>query len=149
MRSAASSVRRSALSSWALALVFSVLALSLTLAALDAMVIARTPFIPGCVVRSRPIGVLHLEDEHGGDEKLVCVPVDTTFPYYADVGERSDLPSIVLAQIEHFFKHYKDLESEKWVRIGQWGDAEEAKRIVIEAIAAAKAAKKAKKAKKG
>jgi inorganic pyrophosphatase len=76
------------------------------------------------------------------------VPVDTTFPYYSDVGERGDLPEIVLAQIEHFFKHYKDLESEKWVRIGQWGDAEEAKRIVIEAIAAAKAAKKAKKAKK-
>ncbi|MFN4096836.1 MAG: inorganic diphosphatase, partial [Sphingomonas sp.] len=69
--------------------------------------------------------------------------VDTTFPYYTDVGERGDLPSIVLQQIEHFFKHYKDLESEKWVRIGEWGDAEEAKRIVIEAIEAAKRAKAA------
>src|SRR3569623_133420 len=58
-----------------------------------------------------------------------------------DVGERQDLPSIVLQQIEHFFKHYKDLESEKWVRIGSWGDAEEARRIVLEAIEAAKAAK--------
>jgi inorganic pyrophosphatase len=108
---------------------------------LDALVIARSPFVPGCVVRARPIAVLKLEDEAGGDEKLVCVPVDTTFPYYTDIGERSDLPSIVLAQIEHFFKHYKDLESEKWVRIGEWGDAEEAKRIVLEAIEAAKAAK--------
>ena len=43
---------------------------------LDALVIARSPFIPGCVVRARPIGVLNLEDEHGGDEKLICVPVD-------------------------------------------------------------------------
>ncbi len=110
---------------------------------LDALVISRSPFIPGCVVRARPIGVLKLEDEAGGDEKLVCVPVDTTFPYYTDVGERGDLPSIVLQQIEHFFKHYKDLESEKWVRIGEWGDAEEAKRIVIEAIEAAKQAKAA------
>lgn len=79
---------------------------------LDALVVARSPFVPGCVVRARPIGVLKLEDEHGGDEKLICVPVDTTFPYYSDVGERGDLPSIVLQQIEHFFKHYKDLESE-------------------------------------
>jgi inorganic pyrophosphatase len=110
---------------------------------LDALVVARSPFVPGCVVRARPIGVLKLEDEAGGDEKLVCVPVDTTFPYYSDVGESSHLPSIVLQQIEHFFKHYKDLESEKWVRIGSWGDAEEAKRITVEAIEAAKVAKAA------
>ncbi|QNA86214.1 inorganic diphosphatase [Sphingomonas sp. So64.6b] len=111
--------------------------------ALDALVIARSPFIPGSVVRVRPIGVLKLEDEAGGDEKLITVPVDTTFPYYTDVGERGDLPSIVLAQIEHFFTHYKDLEPQKWVRIGNWGDAEEARRIVMEAIDAAKAAKDA------
>ena len=110
---------------------------------LDALVISRSPFIPGCVVRARPIGVLNLEDEHGGDEKLICVPVDTTFPYYSDVGERQDLPSIVLQQIEHFFTHYKDLEKEKWVRIGQWGDAADARRVVIEAIERAKNAKKA------
>ena len=73
---------------------------------LDAMVVARTPFVPGSVVRARPIGVLNLEDEHGGDEKLICVPVDSTFPYYTDVGERHDLPSIVLQQIEPFFTHY-------------------------------------------
>ena len=103
---------------------------------LDALVIARSPFIPGCVVRARPIGVLNLEDEHGGDEKLICVPVDTTFPYYTDVGERQDLPSIVLQQIEHFFTHYKDLEAEKWVRVGNWGDAEEARRIVKKRSAA-------------
>jgi inorganic pyrophosphatase len=107
---------------------------------LDALVVARSPFIPGCVVRARPIGVLNLEDEHGGDEKLICVPVDTTFPYYSDVGERQDLPSIVLQQIEHFFKHYKDLEEEKWVRVGEWGDAAAARAIVLEAIERARAA---------
>ena len=58
---------------------------------LDALVISRSPFIPGCVVRARPIGVLNLEDEHGGDEKLICVPVDSTFPYYSDIGEQKDL----------------------------------------------------------
>ena len=71
---------------------------------IDALVIARSPFVPGSVVRARPIGVLNLEDEHGGDEKLICVPIDSTFPYYSDVGERQDLPSIILQQIAHFFR---------------------------------------------
>ena len=101
---------------------------------IDALVIARTPFVPGSVVRARPIGVLNLEDEHGGDEKLICVPVDSTFPYYTDVGERQDLPSIVLQQIQHFFTHYKDREPDKWLRVGHWGDAEEAKKVLMEAI---------------
>ncbi|WP_109809055.1 inorganic diphosphatase [Sphingosinithalassobacter portus] len=110
---------------------------------LDALVVARSPFIPGCVVRARPIAVLNLEDEHGGDEKLVCVPVDSTFPYYTKVEEMEDLPEIVFKQIEHFFTHYKDLEAEKWVRVGTWGGAKEAQQIVIEAIERAKQAKAA------
>ena len=107
---------------------------------LDMLIMNSRPVVPGCVVRARPIGVLNLEDEHGGDEKLICVPVDSTFPYYSDVGERKDLPSIVLAQIEHFFTHYKDLEPDKWVRVGKWGDAGDARRIVLEAIERAKQA---------
>ena len=101
---------------------------------LDALVVARTPFIPGSVVRARPIAVLFLEDEAGGDEKLLTVPVDATFPYYSKVGEGADLPRIVMQQVEHFFTHYKDLEERKWVRVGHWGDAQEARRAVLEAI---------------
>ena len=108
---------------------------------LDALVVARSPFMPGCVVRARPIAVLMLEDEAGGDEKLLTVPVDATFPYYTKVGEKDDLPEIVMQQIEHFFTHYKDLEPKKWVRIGTWGDACAARRIITEAIERAKAAK--------
>ncbi|WCT73141.1 inorganic diphosphatase [Sphingomonas naphthae] len=108
---------------------------------LDALVIARSPFIPGSVVRVRPIAVLKLEDEAGGDEKLLTVPVDATFPYYSKINESSDLPEIVMQQIEHFFTHYKDLEKTKWVRIGNWGNVEEAKQIILEAIEADKAAK--------
>ena len=108
---------------------------------LDALVIARSPFIPGCVVRARPIAVLKLEDEAGGDEKLLTVPVDGTFPYYENVDEKEHLPAIVMQQIEHFFTHYKDLEPKKWVRVGSWGDASEAKRIVMEAIQAFEDAK--------
>ena len=111
---------------------------------LDALVVARSPFIPGCVVRVRPIAVLKLEDEAGGDEKLLTVPVDGTFPYYEKVNESSDLPLIVMQQIEHFFTHYKDLEAKKWVRVGIWGDATEAKQIILEAIEREKLAKAAK-----
>ncbi|EJL24093.1 inorganic diphosphatase [Novosphingobium sp. AP12] len=110
---------------------------------LDALVVARSPFIPGCVVKVRPIAVLNLEDEHGGDEKLLCVPVNSTFPYYSHVKEKEDLPDIVYQQVEHFFTHYKDLEKEKWVRVGTWGNAEDARRIVIEAIERYEADKKA------
>ncbi|HVL79608.1 MAG TPA: inorganic diphosphatase [Sphingomicrobium sp.] len=101
---------------------------------LDALVVARSPFIPGSVVRARPIAVLYLEDESGGDEKLLTVPIDSTIPYYSRVGERDDLPEIVMQQVEHFFTHYKDLEPQKWVRVGHWGNAEDARRTVCESI---------------
>jgi inorganic pyrophosphatase len=106
---------------------------------LDALVVARTPFIPGCVVRARPIAVLFLDDESGGDEKLLTVPLDSTFPYYSKIAEGSHLPEIVMEQVEHFFTHYKDLEPEKWVRIGHWGSADDARRVVMESIERARA----------
>ena len=101
---------------------------------LDVMVMARMPFITGCVVRCRPIAVLLLEDEAGGDEKILAVPTVKTSPYFADVEEGSDLPLIMRQQIEHFFTHYKDLEPEKWVRVGRWGGREDAHRVIAEAI---------------
>ena len=108
---------------------------------LDCLVMARWPFMPGCIVRARPIAVLFLEDEAGGDEKLLAVPEIKTSPYYTDVHEGTDLPAIVLEQIAHFFTHYKDLEPEKWVRVGKWGDAAAAQRVVMDSIARAEAAK--------
>ena len=107
---------------------------------LDVMVMARVPFIPGSVVRCRPIAVLLLEDEAGGDEKILAVPTKSTSPYFADVEEGEDLPLIMRQQIEHFFTHYKDLEPEKWVRVGHWLGREDACRIVVECIERAKAA---------
>ena len=105
---------------------------------LDALVLAHSPLISGCVIRVRPVGVLLMEDDKGGDEKLVTVPVDSTFPYFAEVEEADELPPIVKQQIEHFFSHYKDLEPGKWAKLGGWGDRETAKRLIVEAIARAK-----------
>ena len=97
---------------------------------LDCLVVARSPFFPGSVVRARPIAVLFLEDEAGGDEKLLAVPEVKTSPYYTDVHEGEHLPAIVLEQISHFFTHYKDLEPEKWTRVGRWGGREEAMDVI-------------------
>ena len=101
---------------------------------LDCLVVARSPFFPGSVVRARPIAVLFLEDEAGGDEKLLAVPEVKTSPYYTDVHEGEHLPAIVLEQISHFFTHYKDLEPEKWTRVGRWGNREEALQVIRDGL---------------
>ncbi len=101
---------------------------------IDALIVARTPFIAGCVVRARPVGVLLMEDDGGGDAKLLCVSVNKVHPYYADVAEYSDLPKILLDQIEHFFTHYKDLEPGKWVKCEGWEGKATAERLLLESI---------------
>ncbi|WP_265528089.1 inorganic diphosphatase [Sphingomicrobium marinum] len=106
---------------------------------LDCLVMTRWSLLPGTVIRARPVGVLHLEDEAGGDEKLLAVPVTKVSPYYENVENYTDLPPIVVEQIEHFFTHYKDLEKEKWVRIGRWGDRDDALQVVRNSIEKAKA----------
>jgi len=104
---------------------------------LDALVIAPSPIVAGAVIAVRPIGVLMMEDDKGGDEKLLTVPVDGVFPYHSKTAELADLPPIVTQQIEHFFAHYKDLEPGKWVKLNGWGNADDARRIILEAIARA------------
>jgi len=105
---------------------------------IDALVLGRVPVVPGAVVRSRPIGMLLMEDEAGMDEKLLMVPVTDLKPYYADVANYTDVPHILRRQIEHFFEHYKDLENDKWVKIIAWKNADEAAQGIVEAAARAK-----------
>ena len=107
---------------------------------MDILVVGPTPVVPGAVIRCRPVGALMMRDEAGGDEKVLAVPVDKLHPFYNGVDSWRALPSILTEQIAHFFKHYKDLEADKWVRVGEWGDAAEARRIVAEAIERAKQA---------
>ncbi len=104
----------------------------------DVLVVTQAQIIPGAVISVRPIGVLLMEDESGGDEKILAVPVTKTFPFYDKVKEYTDLPTILLEQIEHFFAHYKDLEKTKWVKIVGWKGSDVAKKLVLEAIDKAK-----------
>ena len=99
----------------------------------DVVLVAPSPVVTGCVVRCRPVGVLLMQDEKGVDEKILCVPVDKLHPYYSGVKSYRDLPTILTEQIQHFFEHYKDLEKGKWVKIEGWGDAAEAKKILVDA----------------
>jgi len=80
-----------------------------------------------------------MEDEAGGDEKIIAVPVTEVTKRYAHVTNYTDLPEITLQQIQHFFEHYKDLEPGKWVKVVKWGDATEAKKMLAEAIERARA----------
>ena len=107
----------------------------------DILVANTRPIIPGAVIAVRPIGVLKMTDEGGGDEKIIAVPVPKLTQRYAHVRNYTDLPEITRHQIEHFFVHYKDLEPNKWVKIVRWGDAEEARKLVLEGVERAKKAK--------
>ena len=82
-----------------------------------------------------------MEDESGGDEKIIAVPTSKLTRRYENVKNYSDLPKITLEQIEHFFTHYKDLEPGKWVKIKSWVGVEEAKKLVVEGLERAKKAK--------
>jgi inorganic pyrophosphatase len=107
----------------------------------DVVVANTRAIVPGAVMSCRVVGVLLMQDESGGDEKIIAVPSAKLTKRYENIHDYTDLPEITLQQIEHFFTHYKDLEPNKWVKIIRWGNAEEARKIVSEAIERAKAAK--------
>jgi inorganic pyrophosphatase len=102
------------------------------------LVASTRAIVPGAVMSVRPVGVLFMEDEAGGDEKIIAVPTSKLTQRYDKVKNYDDLPDITLQQIRHFFEHYKDLESGKWVKVLRWGDASEAQKLILEGIERAK-----------
>ncbi len=104
----------------------------------DVVVANTRAVVPGAIMSCRIVGVLVMEDEAGGDEKLIAVPGSKLTSHYDHVRECTDLLPITLEQIEHFFAHYKDLEKGKWVKIVRWGGAEEAQAMVLDGIERAK-----------
>lgn len=102
---------------------------------LDALVLLPEPLFPGVVVEARPIGVFNMTDEAGGDDKILCVPVD---PRSADVNDIGDVDRFTLGAIQHFFERYKDLEPGKHVEASDWADRAAAEKIIAEAFERAK-----------
>ena len=107
---------------------------------IDVLIANTRSLIPGCIINCRPVGVLRMRDEKGEDEKLVAVPSSKVTARYDKVHSYRDLPDIMIRQIAHFFEHYKDLEDSKWVKIDRWGDADEARQLILDAIARVKSA---------
>jgi inorganic pyrophosphatase len=105
---------------------------------LDVLVVTPYPVQPGAVIRCRPVGMLNMEDEAGGDEKLVAVPHDKLTTMYKDIKDVEDLPQLLKDQIQHFFENYKDLEKGKWVKIIGWEDAASARASIEKSVAAFK-----------
>jgi len=108
----------------------------------DVLVLSPVPLITGVVVRCRPIGMLKMDDEAGGDAKILAVPTDKLSSLYRSIESPRDLPEIQLAQIVHFFEHYKDLEPGKWVRLTGWVGPEEAKREILDSVERHRSSKK-------
>lgn len=98
---------------------------------LDVLVLVTEPTFPGCVMEVKPIGVFHMADEKGPDEKVICVPVSD--PIWNRLNDLSDVNGHLIKEIEHFFKVYKDLENKK-VDVEGWGDVNVAKDIIEQCI---------------
>lgn len=107
----------------------------------DVIVANTRAIVPGAIMAVVPVGVLFMEDEAGGDEKIVAVPAPRLTQRYAHIANYTDLPQITLDQIQHFFEHYKDLEPTKWVKVVRWGDAREARSLILEGAERARRAK--------
>ena len=102
----------------------------------DVLVITPVPLIPGVVVTCRPLGMLRMQDEAGGDNKLLAVPIDKILSVYTQWQSFDDLNPLRLKTIQHFFEHYKDLEPGKWVKVIGWTGPEFAREEVRTGIAA-------------
>lgn len=102
----------------------------------DVLVISRYNLIAGSVIEAKPIGVLVTQDEKGYDEKILAVPSNSVSKEYENVNDLTDLPKLILDQIQHFFEHYKDLEKGKFVKVESWKNASEAKEILKKSLLA-------------
>ena len=101
----------------------------------DVLVITPVPLIPGVVVTCRPLGMLKMDDEAGGDNKLLAVPIDKLLPIYSHWQKPEDLNPLRLKTIQHFFEHYKDLEPGKWVKVLGWEGKDAAVAEVVNGMA--------------
>jgi len=99
---------------------------------LDIMVLSYEPLEVGCIIKTRTIGVLIMEDEEGEDPKILSVPTsDARFDGFNDL---TDVHPHKLREIQEFFEVYKRLEPKKWAKFKAWKNAEEAKKIVNYAL---------------
>ncbi len=104
----------------------------------DVLVPTPYPLQPGSVIRCRPVGVLKMTDEAGGDAKVVAVPHTKLSKEYDHIKDVGDLPELLKAQIKHFFESYKALEAGKWVKVEGWEGVDAARKEILDSFERAK-----------
>lgn len=101
---------------------------------IDVLVACEFPILAGAVIPCKAVGVLLMEDEKGGDEKIIAVPIEKMNSEYSKYNELKELPEILVNKIKHFFENYKSLEKGKWVKVSGFADSKMAKNKILEAI---------------
>ncbi|HWF69839.1 MAG TPA: inorganic diphosphatase, partial [Mycobacterium sp.] len=96
---------------------------------LDILLLLPEPLFPGVGLTARPVAMFRMTDEHGGDDKVLCVPAgDHRWDHVQDIG---DVPEFELDVIKHFFSQYKALEPGKYVETADWVGRAEAEAEVL------------------
>ncbi|MBY7649381.1 MAG: inorganic diphosphatase [Candidatus Liberibacter europaeus] len=101
---------------------------------IDVIIYNTDSILPGSIISVRPIGVIKMEDDGGKDEKIFAVPSKHITNLYDAIQSYEDIPNSFLQKVEHFFKHYKDLESGKWAKLDGWEGVGSAHEIILSAI---------------
>jgi inorganic pyrophosphatase len=100
---------------------------------LDVLAITTDPLSTGIFLQAKVIGVMKFNDDGEVDDKIVVVPADDRNTGNA-INSLADLPQQIISQIEFHFNHYKDLKKPGTTTVTSWGDVEEAKAVIHEAI---------------
>jgi inorganic pyrophosphatase len=103
---------------------------------LDALVLVSQPHHPGVVIPAKPIALMEMEDEKGEDNKILCVPTKKVDPSFKEINDLDDVPKATINKIVEFFKHMKELEPGKWVKVKKWHKKEKAHKYILESIKA-------------
>ena len=103
---------------------------------LDALVLLDEPTFPGCLVKCRAIGMFHMRDEAGGDDKIMCIPSND--PRLEHLQDLEDINEFYRLEIQHFFETYKDLEPGKSVEGAHWAGRADAEKEIHASVKRAK-----------
>ena len=99
--------------------------------AVDVLVLCQEKIDEGCLVETKPIGVMLMNDGGQIDEKIIAVAIKD--PIYSSYNSLDELPEHIVLEIKHFFDVYKAFEEKKTVIEG-FKDKEYAIKVIEKGI---------------
>ncbi|MFA6918864.1 MAG: inorganic diphosphatase [Patescibacteria group bacterium] len=109
---------------------------------LDVLVISSQPVESGVIIRSRPVGLLQMEDEKGIDTKIIAVPIESVDPFFVHIQDIEDIDKATKDRIKFFFMRYKELDKNRWTKVRNFENKEAAFLEIKRSITRLKKAKK-------